>query len=345
MVGVLAAPAAAQTGAAPAAPRIVAVGDLHGDWNAWRQIAVASGLMDAKGHWAGGSTVFVQTGDVPDRGPDTLKIIADLQRLQKEAPKAGGQVVTLIGNHEAMNVTGDLRYVTPGEYAAFVDGNSAKLRDRVFAANQQKIEDAYRSQGDPELPSAQIRERWYAANPLGKLEHQAAWDPKGKIGQWIVNNPAVAQIGDTIFVHGGLSAAHSGKPIDHINRAARDELLAQDTAPSALINEQNGPLWYRGLARTAGETGPGDDGQAATPTPASPVEAELDQLLKAYGAGRIVIGHTPQLAGISLRQDARLILIDTGISAYYGGKVSWLEIIDGKPVPHDVPRATGATTK
>ena len=65
--------------------RIVAVGDLHGDFSAWRDIARAAQLVDDEGRWIGGDTVLVQTGDVVDRGPDSLKIIQDLMRLQHEA--------------------------------------------------------------------------------------------------------------------------------------------------------------------------------------------------------------------------------------------------------------------
>ena len=63
--------------------RIIAVGDLHGDFAAWRDIARAAGLVDTDGNWAGKDTVLVQTGDAVDRGPDSLKIIDDLMRLQQ----------------------------------------------------------------------------------------------------------------------------------------------------------------------------------------------------------------------------------------------------------------------
>lgn len=332
----LAAAQAPLPGPAPG-QRIVAIGDIHGDFNAWRTIAQSAGLMDANGHWAGGTTIFVQTGDVPDRGPDTLKIIADLQRLQKEAPKAGGKVYALLGNHEVMNVTGDLRYVSPAEYAAFVTPNSARLRDQYYQRAQERIEDAYRAQGNPDMTGLDIRKAWYAANPLGKIEHQMAWDPNGKIGLWIVSHPAVLQLGDSIFVHGGLSGHHASKSIEEINKKARSELVAKDTTPGALINDAKGPLWYRGLARKPGEASGAAEDEPVVAT-ATGVEAELDNVLKAYNASRIIIGHTPQLAGIQIRYSDRLALIDTGISAYYGGKLSWLEIIDGKLIPHDMAR-------
>ena len=123
----LAAVMAAAASTSPAfaqAQRIVAVGDLHGDYAAWIDIARAAGIVDARSRWSGGNAILVQTGDIADRGPDSLKIIRHLQALQKEAPAAGGKVVVLVGNHEAMNVTGDLRYVDPGEYAAFRDRRS-----------------------------------------------------------------------------------------------------------------------------------------------------------------------------------------------------------------------------
>src|SRR5690348_16103351 len=115
----------------PQPDRIVAIGDLHGDFSVWRDISGAAGLVDAAGHWAGGRTTLVQVGDVVDRGPETLKILRELMRLQKEAPKQGGRVVALVGNHEAMNMTGDLRYTVPADYAAFATARSPAFREKL----------------------------------------------------------------------------------------------------------------------------------------------------------------------------------------------------------------------
>ena len=73
----------------PAPQRIVAIGDLHGDFEAWRAIAAAAGIADAKGKWTGGNATLVQMGDVVDRGPDSLKIIHDLMRLQRSTQGRG----------------------------------------------------------------------------------------------------------------------------------------------------------------------------------------------------------------------------------------------------------------
>ncbi len=314
--------------AQPAPQRIVGVGDLHGDFSAWIDIARDAGLIDARNKWIGGRTTLVQTGDIVDRGADSLKIIRHLQKLDGEAKRAGGRVIVLMGNHEAMQVTGDFRYVTPGEYAAFADRNSKARRDAAFESNAQAIVDFYH-QRDPSLSPKAIRDEWYGTNPLGKLEYVAAWAPTGELGRWAANLPAVAKVGDTLFVHGGIGAKYATMPMAEINRLARTALIAGDMAETAIVNDPLGPLWYRGLL-----TRTGDAVVAGRPT----MEAELDGSLVAQGVKRMVVGHTPVLKGISSLYGGKLIQIDTGISQYYGGALGWLEIIGERVVPHAAVR-------
>ncbi|MFL6754919.1 MAG: hypothetical protein ACJ8FI_08585, partial [Sphingomicrobium sp.] len=61
-VAALAALAVPMTSHAQQPQRIVAVGDLHGDFGAWQDIARGAGIINAKGHWAGGKTILVQMG-------------------------------------------------------------------------------------------------------------------------------------------------------------------------------------------------------------------------------------------------------------------------------------------
>ncbi|HEX8842261.1 MAG TPA: metallophosphoesterase, partial [Sphingomicrobium sp.] len=137
-------------------------------------MARAAGVVDARGRWAGGTTTLVQMGDVTDREPESLKIIRSLQQLQKQAPRKGGRVVVVLGNHEAMNLVGDLRYTTPGEFAAFADSQSAARRERIYEANRASIEVQYRAK-NPALTPQAIRQAWMAVTPLGWVEHRLAW--------------------------------------------------------------------------------------------------------------------------------------------------------------------------
>lgn len=331
---------AAQSARASQPQRIVAVGDLHGDYQAWLEIALRAGLIDRRNRWAGGSTVLVQTGDVTDRGPDSLKIIRHLMRLQGQARRSGGRVVVVLGNHEAMNMTDDLRYVHPGEFAAFANADSDRLRRRVYEANKVAITASYRAV-TPGMTDTAIRGAWLAANPPGKLEHQAAWSARGELGRWTIANPAVARVGDTLFVHGGISIRYAGVPVEEINRRAAAELAARTEAPTALINDPFGPLWYRGYATRAVDT----EARAAAPAQAAaapaypPPEEELATVLRSTGAKRMVIAHTPNRAGIAIAHGGRLALIDTGISRYYGGKLSYLEIAGDRLIPHSWERS------
>lgn len=124
-----AAAAPAEPAPAPPPARVVAVGDLHADLPDALEVLSMAGLVDEAGRWAGGEAVLVQTGDTTDRGPDSKEVVELLMRLEGEAAAAGGQVVALLGNHEAMNLTGDWRYVNPEDVADF---GSVEARAAAF---------------------------------------------------------------------------------------------------------------------------------------------------------------------------------------------------------------------
>ena len=317
--------------------RIIAVGDLHGDYQAWLTIARAAGLIDPTGHWAGGKTTLVQLGDVTDREPDSLQIIRNLQQLQAEAPRAGGKVIVVLGNHEAMNLLGDYRYTTPGEFAAFADDRSSARREQYYISIRKRLEAAAKA-ADPNAQPSQVREQWMAQHPIGWVEHRLAWSPSGELGRWATRNPAIVKIGDTLFAHGGLSAEYSKVSIDEINRRVFSAMASGDASPSTILFDPLGPLWYRGLVTRDpdAEEVRAKVGSAAPPKLTQ--DQELDAVLAAYGAKRLVVGHTPNLKGIVITGNGRLARIDTGISRAYGGPLSWLEIVGDTMIPHTVER-------
>lgn len=292
--------------------RVVAVGDIHGDYENYMATLRAAGLVDEKDKWVGGATHFVQVGDLPDRGPDTLKIIDHITRLAKQAKRAGGRVHSLIGNHEVMNVTGDLRYVHPGEFAAFAGRKSKTLRDRYFELYMDRLEEF-----DPEafarLPD-DFREQWEAGHPLGWLEHRQAWDPQwnrdAEYAEWVFDKKIAVRINDSVFLHGGISPYYCGNSLESLTERAVERMRNYDPEQPGLIEDPNGPLWYRGLSGVEPEASP----------------ETVDAILERHDARRIVVGHTPTLGVIWPRYDGRVVQIDTGISTHYGGYVGYLEI-------------------
>src|SRR6476660_692394 len=94
---------AAPTLRAAPAPRIVAIGDVHGARDAFVSILQKAGLIDAQKRWTGGTTILVQTGDLLDRGEGARQVLDLMMALETQAAAAGGRVQALMGNHEVMN--------------------------------------------------------------------------------------------------------------------------------------------------------------------------------------------------------------------------------------------------
>ncbi|MEO7163494.1 MAG: metallophosphoesterase [Bdellovibrionia bacterium] len=70
--------------------RIVAIGDLHGDFAATEGALRVAGAIDASNHWIGGNLVVVQTGDQIDRWDNDREILDFLSNLQqKQRPPVG----------------------------------------------------------------------------------------------------------------------------------------------------------------------------------------------------------------------------------------------------------------
>lgn len=316
-------------------PKIIALGDMHGDYAPYEALMRDAGLIDRGGNWSGEDTIFVQTGDIPDRGPDTRKILESLQKLEKQAPLSGGKVIPMVGNHEAMNVYRDLRYVHPGEFTAFATEDSEKRRADNFAAKREAIETAYREE-QADLTSNEIKEKWLENMPLGKLEHAIHWSPSGDIGRWVARNRVVYKIGSFLFAHGGFSKEFSRFTLDEMNTTAAEALRTQDRSRSSILRHRLGPLWYRGNVRGRPDTRNFNANQ------------EIALVLKTYNATHIIVGHTRNEEGIRASRGGRLIQIDTGASAAYGGVPSYLRIENGEFFAHtlkDVTRLDTAEVK
>ena len=337
---------------------MVAIGDVHGGYDALLRVLEGAGISDASGHWIGGTATLVQVGDLIDRGPDDRRVLELIMGLEEEADRSGGRVISLLGNHEVMNLHGDLRYVSRESFASFADDD---WQGRVDAAYAEQAKLGWQG----ETASVGSRQRFDAEHPKGYLEHADAFAPGGAIGTWLRRRKAVVQLGRVAFLHGGVSPdlpVRSWKQInDQIKQelqifdAARDYLVrrrmilpsadldqilaatraelgsdarisAQDRSrldflaayASWLVSHPNGPLWFRGLATW----------------PDVEAEKQVPALLASYGASHFVIGHTPQLSGgIRSRVGGSVFLIDSGIldgSFYPGGVEQALEIVDGR---------------
>jgi hypothetical protein len=356
--------------AAAAAPaRLVAIGDVHGDFDALVAILQQAGLINAEHQWIGGDATLVQTGDFLDRGPKSRQVMDLLMELEKQASKAGGQVVVLLGNHEVMNIVGDLRYVSPEEYSSFADQDSEKKRQRAYRAAQEQAKQYAHLRRLPGSGSASETEaEWMQAHPLGFVEQREAFGPAGKYGRWLRNRPVIVQLEDVVFLHGGISPELASMNVKEINNRIHKEMQGFDECKT-YMEERDLVLPFFTLREmtTAAKTelelvrrrqiiiSPRREGtlekflqygswfsvdpegplwfRGLATWPDDELADHLAKLEKKWGPVRFVVGHTTQPDGrIHERLDGRIFLIDTGMLSthYTGGRASALEIQNGK---------------
>jgi len=349
--------------------RIVAVGDVHGDFNSLSLILRRAGLVDELNRWDGGNATLVQTGDLIDRGPKGREAMDLLIWLEKDAAKAGGQVVPLLGNHEVMNILGDLRYVPAQSYAAFADGESEKRRRAAcreyaaWAASHPKWLVAIKK---PAM--ATTAGDWMAGHPAGFVEYRDAFGPSGKYGKWVRQHATVVKIGGVVFLHGGIPPSLISSSIEQMNSQVREEIENFDKTVQELVTRKVIlPFFTIQEIAVAVQGELLDESTTATPPNADfhsklvrlldfnnwlcmrdegPLwfrgydtwseeegEPQIHKILAAHTAAHIVVAHTVQNpTRIRMRFGGKVFLIDTGMFSTYwpGGRASALDIRAGK---------------
>jgi hypothetical protein len=328
--------------------RIVAVGDLHGDFDNFVTILKKPkvGLVDENLHWIGGKTHLVQIGDVLDRGDHAKEIFDLLMSLEKEAAAAGGMVHVLLGNHEEINITGIALsypgYVFVDQFFSFLpeDFKTARWKEylsRLPADEQAKI----KTQGLDIAQDPGYRAFWEKILDASKKARgrdkagQAYTDNFNRTyGQWLLKKNVAIRINDVVFAHAGFNLQFSTWKLKDLNDAFRTELEAfavnpmkphlfgQELQPQLVYNSES-PLWLRAMERDI-------------------TQGQMDKILANLKASKMVIGHN-YMAGNDSRSPVvpagdviplfhgKVWMIDTGIGeTLYGGRLYALIIKNGE---------------
>ncbi len=348
----------------PVAGRIVAISDIHGAFEELTSILQEVGLIDENLRWSGGDATLVETGDFTDRGPNVRECMDLLMRLQEEASEQGGEVIVLLGNHEAMNLLSFLRDTSPADFEAFVDGDSARRQEDAWQVQMAMLTKRAAALRQPEpVFNDAVRQSWEAKHPIGFVERMDAFGPDGAYGKWLRELPTAVQIDGILFMHAGLSPNFADKSVRNINREVRNEISNFDSikrellrrgliTPYATLDEMTraGNDEPTRLRARRGYNEKFDSLSNANANwhllkaegflwfrglaewPEDEGAATVAKILEKQDVSHIVVGHTRQEDGvIKSRFGGSVFIIDTGmLTAYFPGRPSALEIVDGR---------------
>ncbi|WP_342383690.1 metallophosphoesterase [Bacteroides ovatus] len=193
--------------------KVFVMSDPHGRLDCVISLLQGNGVINDKYQWSFGKNHLVIIGDVFDRGKDVLQIFWLFYKLEDEAAKAGGHVSLLLGNHEALVLSNDLRY-TKDKYKQLA----------------QKLEKEY-----PQLFGSDTElGRWLATRNTMQI-----------IGTDLYVHAGLGKL----FYEKDLSISTVNTEMSKALFMSKKERKALSSLTEFLYGNE-GPIWYRGLVRT-----------------------------------------------------------------------------------------------
>lgn len=189
------------------------IGDAHGQLDAIARLLREASLVDRQLGWCGGAAALWFLGDFFDRGPDGIGVVELVMRLHDEAPRQGGRVDALLGNHDALIIA------------------AQRFGERRIVGMRKSFREAWRHNGGIESDLSRLAARHI---------------------DWLAALPAVALEGDRLLVHAdalfytgyGRTIAAINDGIGHVvrgdNLAAWDRLLDEFSERNAFRDPGRG---------------------------------------------------------------------------------------------------------
>lgn len=307
--------------------KVYAIGDIHGNFTALITLLSAAKLIDVNNKWIGNKSIIVQVGDQIDRGEEDRIVIDFFDRLKKEAIISGGDVYSLLGNHELNNARMKFDYVNRDISLNSLSGFKEFFHGGPIFSDNQSVEclknfkeivvPTYQSYFDyfssffsssDSTNTANTMTDSYTFVPDEVKGRAAAFCPGGVYAKILASRPTMMIINGTIFVHGGLNVGYakllSWIGVDEMNEEVSLWLKNEKFTPRLakkfvdFLKDDDGPLKYRFF-------GEENDSEQKCKV--------LDEVFSLMNAKKMVIGHTIQKFGIESECFDKLWKIDTGM--------------------------------
>jgi hypothetical protein len=255
--------------------KLIAISDIEGNFNALHSFLINNKVIDENYNWIFGDGHLVLNGDFFDRGENVTQALWLIYSLEKKAEEKNGKVHFINGNHEIMNLYGDVSYSVY----------------RYVEVAKQISKEKYWNEASKYL---------YSEN--------------SELGKWLRTKNVVEKIGGYIFVHGGLNKKiiDADLNITQINRIAKDyygKRFQKDKSnqkEKLIVQSQNSPYWDRSLATDVmNKTVFFFNGASLEKT----TESELETILEFYDSEKLVIGHSV-VEKVSTDYNGKVIKID-----------------------------------
>ncbi|MFZ6679382.1 metallophosphoesterase [Undibacterium sp. Tian12W] len=188
--------------------KFAAISDIHGQFDLMLKLLQANGIINQDWQWTYGKGHLVITGDVLDRGPKVTEALWLLYALEAQASAAGGGVHLLLGNHEAISMAGDVRYL-----------------NKKYAAVAQHLNISYQQMFD----NSSVLGRWLRSKPVIVQVNDMLFMHGGLHPDHQNLNMSLQQVNEKYRSTLGLSKA----------QIKTDDVLSW-------LYGSIGPLWYRG---------------------------------------------------------------------------------------------------
>lgn len=258
-------------------PKLISISDIEGNFNAFYSFLLNNKVIDENYNWTYDNGHLVLNGDFFDRGENVNQVLWLIYMLEEKAEEQGGKVHFINGNHEIMNLYGDVSY-----------------------AKEKYIEVAKQISSE---------KRWDTASKF-------LYSNNSELGKWLRSKNVIEKIGPYIFVHGGINTKLINEKlrISEINKIAKKyygkrKLGSENSKENLVLSPYFGPYWDRSLSMDLMyKMGFLFNDPLNAPTH-KPSQTELDAVLMFYNSQKIVIGHSV-VNDVTYDYNSKVIKID-----------------------------------